>query len=86
MFTCANFTFNQSAFLIHVGCLCNLYNSKILLLEVIITLCKLEIQCDNYNMKRSSNTTTLFDCGVQKKRRDHHRNTSMLCDEKAPSL
>ena len=86
MFTCANIRFNQSAFLIHVGWLCNLYNSEISLLEVIITLCKLEIQCDNYNMRRSSNTTTLFDCGLQKKRRDHHRNISMLCDEKAPSV
>jgi hypothetical protein len=27
-----------------------------------------------------------FDCGLQKKRRDHHRNISMLCDEKAPSV
>ena len=75
MFTCAKIRFIQSSFLIDR--LRNLYISEILSLNGIITWCKSDIQCDNYNMKRSSHTTTLFDYGFQRKRKDEHGSTSM---------
>ena len=76
MFTCVKIRFNQLAFLI--ARLCNLYTSEISPPAGIISWCKSDIQCDNYNMKRSSNTTTLSDYGFQKKRKNEHGRTSML--------
>ena len=78
--TSAKIRFNQPAFLI--GRLCSPYISKISSLEVIITWCKSDIQCDNNNMKWSSNPFLLW---FSKEER-WSRKYLMLCDKKAPSL